>query len=584
MMGPLIGSARQAMMLSVVGGFVLLGAAATLLPDSTDLAAASRRAAAAFAGPVQHAPPPATPVRPPELLASLFEQGTPLRTWELQRLLAYSTKQADAKTLTAIVRQIEVHEPVPSARVTWDILASHRPAVAQDFLEQRADKASPANWPLRFELHRQTGDLAFARGLVRAAATTPGLVKPPELIASAYAVDFPEGIVIAAEHRAIPALDRPLSLDMARRAAAQKRFDLIARIDRSGTAAWRNDDPWLAMDLARRSGDFATALRYATMLPTGRDEARRSLIIASGDRQAIRTMLLDQARSNVGEGRAAIAQQLLDTGFRPDAIALLQADCANRAPADPVATRLLFLMGPRPDKTGLQWLHAKAVQSGDWQQVYIDRAKPAEALAFMSRQPGAATTKLLLQRLRMASAAHDRQTGLGLIAQLLDGRPLSAAEASAMSANAPARLDNRLALALSRARIAANIGLPQDRLDLAWDGWNRGRPDEAYQFLDPYLKAFPKDRAALRLMANVEKKRRGDGAARVWLERALDSAPSPSLDRAEILERLGRAKEAILIVEALRQTAPGDNHLKAVYGRLLIASGNPGRAQKVLQP
>lgn len=583
MMLSLFSTPTKALITSLAGGSALIAATAALMPSSGDLKAAIGRATWTSSKPATPAPAvAAVPGRTPAILAAMFAQGSSLSLPELKWLLASSTATADAATLGAIARKIDASEPVSTQQVTWDILAGKRPEVARAFLEQRPDRASPANWQLRFDLSRQTGNEAFARSMVQSAATGAGGPPPAQLIAAAYAVDLPEAIISAGEHGTVPRLDQALSLDLARRAMTKGRVDLIGRIDRVGTPAWRNQDPWLALTLARQAGDFASALRYAALLPSGRDEARKSLVLASGDRPAIRAMLLEQA--GTGGNRGPIVQELLQQGFRADAIRLLQDDSANRNPADPAAARLLYLMGPRPDPSGLQWLREMATRKPEWQAIYVEREKPAAALAFLRDLPGAGTTQGLLQQLRLANAAHDREAGMRLVARLLDGRSLSAADTALLAANAPPRLDNRWALALARARLGARAETSQDQLDLAWDAWNRGRPGDARGYLDAYLKAKPNDQSALRLMAEVENKQHGKDAARVWLSRALAVSPPASLDRAEILERLGRADEAIPIVERLRASSPGNKHLTAVYGRLLIAAGDPGRARKVLQP
>ncbi|MFA7585443.1 MAG: hypothetical protein WCY11_04485, partial [Novosphingobium sp.] len=484
-------------------------------------------------------------------------------------------------TLNAIASSLEVHEPAPTARITWDILAANRPDVARAFLEARPDRLAPENWQLRFELARRTGNPAAARRMVVDAAARPGTAPPRQLVAAAFAAGLPDAVLTAAEHRAIPPLDRSLSLDLARRAAATGRHDLIARIDRLGTPSWRGDDPWLALDLARRAGDFPTALHYASLLPSGRAEARRALVIASGDKPAIRAMLLQEAATG---NRGAIAQQLLDSGFRPDAIAVLQADCTSRRPTDPAAMRLLYLMGPRPDAPGLQWLRAQASRNAEWQDAYLEREKPSAALAYLKARGNDTTTAGLLQRLRLASAARDRSAGLALARQLLEGRALASAETAAVAAHAPPGLPSRLALALARSRVSAGSGSPQDHFDLAWDAWNHARTAEAQDLLATYLATRPADLPALRLMAQVESKRRGEAAAKVWLTRALAVVRPGTIESAELLERLGRRDEALDTVEKLRAGSPANAQLKTLHARLLIAAGDPGRARKILHP
>ncbi len=564
-----------------LGAFVAMST--VLMPNASDVAAALRRARPAVAPAAPFHAPAAAPARTLEVLATLFEQHQPLQPVELRQLLAWSAKAGNAATLGAIADELGQSEPVPTTQVTYDILAGGRPAVALAFLEGRPERDAPANWLLRLQLHRQTDDLPFAQAMVRRAAVVPGAALPSDFVQGAYAVGVPEALLTAAEHRVIPPLDKAQSLDLARQAQASGRYDLIARIDRSGTPDWRSDDPWLAMTMAQRAGNFAGALRYAALLPQGAAEARRSIIIASGDRPAIRSMLMEEGRSKPGN-LSSIAQQLLDTGFRDDAIGLLQEGCGRCAPDDALATRLLYLMGPRPATSGLGWLRAKADADARWLKVYVDRDTPAAALAYLQTRADGNATPMLLDRLRLAVAARDKVAAGQALNGLIDGRPLSAAQAGAVTAASPPWLDRKAALALARMRINAGAELANDSLDLAWDAWNRHDLGGARDNLARYLSRKPADPAALRLMADIERQRSGDKAARVWLEKALVATPKPTLERARLLEQLGRFDEALSLVRSLRQASPSDRRLEAMAGRLLIAMGDPGAARKELQP
>jgi len=243
--------------------------------------------------------------------------------------MAASSATASASTLSAIADALAKNgAAVATDRVSYDIMAAGRPDVALTFLESRPDRAAPALWRLRFDLHRKTGDMAGAADLLRSAVMTPGNAPPQDLVEAAYALATPELLITAAEHGAIPPLSQAQSLDLASWANTAQRYDLISRIDRAGTPGWRADNPWLAMTLAQRSGDTGSALRYAALLPSGRDAARESIVMASGNPQGIRQYLLAQASAR-GADRPAIAQRLLEKGFRPDAIALLRQQSAR---------------------------------------------------------------------------------------------------------------------------------------------------------------------------------------------------------------------------------------------------------------
>ena len=234
-------------------------------------------------------------------------------------------------------------------------------------------------------------------------ACASGTAPAKDLVEASYALGQPDLLILAAEHHAIASLDPAQSLDLASWANGAGRYDLIARIDRSGTPDWRDRNPWLAMTLAQRSGDIRSALRYAAMLPAGRDAARESIIMASGNRDAIRRWLLERA-TETGADRPAIAQRLLEKGFRSDAIALLRQQSASKGD-DASDARMLYLMGPRPAAPDLNWLKARATADPRWAQSYVERARPAEALAFLEGLGAADSSDILVQRIALANAA-----------------------------------------------------------------------------------------------------------------------------------------------------------------------------------
>ena len=559
----------------LIGGAVFLAATALLLPNSGQIADAIRRGTfiAPAASPL---PPDMTPAR----LMQHFAEGRKLQADQLRLLLLASAKTESAERLSAIADGLikEGGSP-PVEQVTYDVLASGRPDAALAFLDGRPEGTAPSLWPLRFDLHRKTGDHAGAAQLLQAAIMAPNLAPAKDIVNAIYALGQPEWLVVAAEHRAVPPLTRKQSLDLASWAHSKQRYDLIARIDRAGTPSWRDDNPWLAMTLAQREGNVAAALRYAALLPTGRESARESIIMGSGDRQAIRQYLLERAGKHRDDPVAA--ENLLRNGFRSDAIALLQQQ-SGKAPS---AQRMLYLMGPRPHAKDMAWLRAKAASDPHWLAAYLEREQPGKALVFVEALPSANETDMLLRRIGLANAARDRAGAERALGRLLDGRRLTASQlAVAASANLPASQSSRYALALSRARLAADAATAADRLDLAWEAWNQGDAKGAQGQLEFYLKERPQDRTALRLMAEVQRKLHGDKAARPWLERALAASSGPSRDRAELLSKLGRVSEAIATVETLRRDRSGDRQLDILLARLLVASGNPGKAQRILRP
>jgi predicted Zn-dependent protease len=221
-------------------------------------------------------------------------------------------------------------------------------------------------------------------------------------------------------------------------------------------------------------------------------------------------------------------------------------------------------------------------QQRGWLSSYVERDRPGDALAFVSRHPLAAQTDVMLMRLSLARAAHDDSEGRAALAALLDGRPLDPGQLAALSAAAPARIGPAQAAEIARRRIAAGVAGPRDQLDLAWTAWNAGDAKAAAKWLDGQLASTPTDLPTLRLMADVQSRIGGDRAARPWLERALAQTPDESRARAELLNTLGRRAEAVALVETLRADTPDDPALAALHARLLIARGQPGRARALL--
>jgi thioredoxin-like negative regulator of GroEL len=576
-----LGRDRLAVTSPLAAGCIALAAVLVLLPSDVEIAAATRRALS-------------TPELPAFIESLRFksvtrsadvekaarevgaEQPASVPTQHLARAMAAGDVDAIVKHASRLDRSV----PDLTAKISWDLLASGRAATARDVFERRPDRASRSLWRLRLELHRRSNDLQFARAMLVAAARHPGSADPMELVEAAYAINMPEVVLLAAEHGAIARLDRRLSLDLAQRAIRARRLDLLARIDRAGTPEWRLDDPWQAMRLAMAAVRTDEALRYAALLPSGQDVARRAVIMASGDPQAIRAMLLTEAAGGREQAEVA-AEQLKETGFRTDAIGVLRAACTAASPEDTPCKRVLYLMGPRPDSESLAWLRSRAHEAGDWLKIYLERERAPAALSYVEGLATANETDMLLQRLKLARSARDRTAADRAMQALLDGRTLTAEVLSAIAAFAPSRMDAPTIIALARARVAAGFAQPSDHLDLAWAAWNSNNDVQARKHLSAYLEAKPDDADALGLMAEIEAKRRGKQAAQVWLQKMLALTPASSITRVEVLERMGRTGAALDLVEKLRAGEPSNKRLAALHARLLVASGDPGRARKV---
>ncbi|KQR82309.1 hypothetical protein ASG07_11710 [Sphingomonas sp. Leaf343] len=505
-----------------------------------------------------------------------------LSTDALQRLMRLSLADADAPTLEALLARLAARTSPPTrAAVIDDLAAKGRPAVALALAAGAAPGADAvALWPRRFALLRQTGDVAGARALLAAAVTKPAGVAPGELVRAAYALDWPEGVILAAEHHAIPRPDTALARDLAAR--VKTRPDLVARLDTVAGADWRRVDPWLAFHVAQASGDRGAALRAAAALPgPAADQAREQLL--AGDPAALRALLIERAGRRP-ESAATVAERLLTLGFRDDAIATLRI-AAKDAPIDAGTTRrLLYLMGPRPDAGSLAWIRRRA-DGGDaamrlrWLAAYADRDRPVAALRTLEAHPLGDRTEMLLARIALAATTRDAAAANRAARVLLDGRTLTADQWRAAGAAWPAKGDPAIRLAFARKRLAIGGAGAGDRMDVAWTAWNGGDVATARAAVTAHLSVTPDDAAALMLMAAIEAKTGGETRALPWVRRAYAAGEGDTRERAAMLRRTGRSGEALAMIRRLRARDRGDRTLIAEEANLLIASGRPAAAQ-----
>lgn len=550
----------------LIGGAALVALSVLLIPRSVEVNEALDHRAQVPPVAVTSALPASAPAPAPPELGAMIAEASP---------------QAIAQAVDRLKAQ-GVH--VPTGQVVHDLAQAGRTQAALDFLESSADAGSPALWRIRHDLTRGLGRTAQADALIAAAAQRGSAVPPRDLIEAAYAANRPDMLVGAAEQGVIPAPDAKLALDLARRFEKAGQVAMIARLDAVSKAPWRQADPWLAMRLAQQAGDRDAALRYAMLLPVGqREAAREAMVRAQGDKGALRALLMERA-GRPGADHGAIAEQLLAAGLREDAMAVLERGAAKMPPRHKLSQRLLYLMGPRPAARETAWLAARAMAQREWIDPYVQRVPPREALALLARHPQASRPDMQMMRLSLARSAGEDDSARALFRALLDQPNLTGEQLRALSAAAPDRLDPALARRLTDRRMQAGIGSGQDAMALAWTAWNAGDAATAGALVGGYLRRNPDDAAALRLMAYVARKEKGEGAARPWRERALASTPPGTREQAELLESLGRLPEALAVVDRLIDTRPADRTLTTYKARLLLANGQPGRARKMLNP
>jgi hypothetical protein len=519
-----------------------------------------------------------------------FNAHQRLSTVGLQHLLQLSLATGDAHALSSLHADLAARGAPPSLQtIVADLLAMGRPVVAAQMAAQASPDERRSLWPLQILALQKAHAIDQAQTLLAKAAVQPGTASAADIVRAAYDLDRPLLLVVAAEKGTIDPLTNTMALDLVRHAAQKKRFDLIPRIERLSSFDWRRSDPWLAIRVAEATHDIPGALRFAGLLPPGVVvEAREAIASRSGDKALLRSLLLAHAAADPA-ARRAIAERLLAVGARDDAIALLEADAStNGGPHGEALDRLLYLWGPRPPQPALDWLRSRigdATSETDqlaWLTLYVHRDRPTRALRMLEASPLGDRTDMLIERLALAGHLSDAAAANRALLRLLDGRELSPASLAQIAARIPQSTSRNLRLALTKRRVEAGVAAANDRMDLAWDARERGDFPAASAFAQQQLGANPRDVDALRLLADIS-----HGAEeKAWTRRALAAlpdAPASLRSRAELLARLGRTTDALVVVGQARRMKPDDRGLVALQARLLIQAGEPGRAQALFE-
>ena len=506
---------QVAIAVPIVVGLGALAGVLLLLPGRREVESVSHRAAPVLA-------PRSSLSSPMPAVARVPAVTTPS--------LADAIRHADAATLAAVTDQ---HPGATTLQVARDLVAYGRKADALSYLARRDDGVAPDTWRLRLDLLNGLGRKAEAEALLAAAVRTRGTAAAADIVWAAYAIDRHDLLVAGMTGGAVPPPDRSLALDLVRRAEAAGRLDLVAAVDRVGSSDWRSADPWLALRIARRQGDARAELAALERLPAAeRDGAREAMLTRTGDRDGLRRLLLAHGDAPVS------AERLLAAGFRGDAVAML-GRLSAALPADaPVARRLLYLLGPRPEAGDRAWLRARAFRldrpdPAGWLRAYAERDAAAAALVAVTRHPLGGQEDALLLRLKLARDASDGAAGNLALAALLDNGALAPAALQRAGALLPKDVDPRLATTLARRRIDAGVGGRRDRLDIGWAALNRGDPAAARSAADAQLAATPDDDAALRLMARDDLDSEGEPRRTSRARRKPGLQPLDPLDEGE---------------------------------------------------
>lgn len=354
-------------------------------------------------------------------------------------------------------------------------------------------------------------------------------------------------------------------------------------------AAKANALPELAALLQRQAA--------AAPLAEAEDSLYRDTLAKLGRKADLRRYLLARAGDErlPVERRREPAFALLALGDKAGATQALQRLAAGQGPQSDDFRQLAYLWGPRPPAAALDWLEAraKAATGPAEQAAWYDRlaelgggARVAAGLATSSGPPSQPALKAPYIE-ALASAGKGKELAVAVRAALREetapdrlrryarlaeqtGQRTAAAEAwTALLAQKPEDADALRQLGM----LAYDENRLADAERLLRRFTARGPDDyEAHYFLGEALTALKRPAAAVpfyRTALAQLRARGGRGDAAVQTE-------------ANLLNRLGKVDDAVILFEALRKRRPGDRQLKADYASMLIENGRLPEARRVL--
>ena len=293
--------------------------------------------------------------------------------------------------------------------------------------------------------------------------------------------------------------------------------------------------------------------------------------------------------------RRALAERLLAGGDKQAASGIYRELAANAAlGSDEVAT-LLWLWGPRPDDSALDWLEARArAASGrlraGWSELLAARGRAQRAATLLAPgpEPVAADPVVVERHVHALLAAGDKAAAGAQLEALIAGDPGPAmmrwaartAEAHALDTVARRAWEALVALRPHDTTALRALGLA------AFDAGHRG---QAERHLKTYLARIDDDVEAHFFYAEILSERGFGNRAAPHYQRVLalvDDMPMPAFRlravRAQAHYRLGHESAARAEFEALLAERPGAGHLRADYVTMLLENRRLGRAREVI--
>ncbi|HYR84027.1 MAG TPA: tetratricopeptide repeat protein [Terriglobia bacterium] len=289
--------------------------------------------------------------------------------------------------------------------------------------------------------------------------------------------------------------------------------------------------------------------------------------------------------------RTSIANRLLDLGDKRSAENLLLQLAAGAGPGSREVSQLLYLWGPRPAAPALEWLEARgrsasAGQRAAWMQHLINAGAAKRAAGLATRET-VADKSVLDAYISALVALNDRGALSSVIRQAVENE------------SEPARLRRLGRVGLETQQMEPARNAFQKLLSLRTDDrealkrlasmalWE-GDFSRARQFLSRLVKLGDLDYETHFYLGEALSHDH-DRGARAHYERALDllegsqeQTGDARVLRAQLLQRMGRSREALAAFENVLKAGPGDTNVRSEYAAVLVQAGRYEDAKRII--
>lgn len=328
------------------------------------------------------------------------------------------------------------------------------------------------------------------------------------------------------------------------------------------------------------------------------------VIAAWHDKQPVRSEVLAIVRRHLGvPGREGDVERYrlygmlaIEVGEKGLGVKSLRDAAAQASPDSPEMKQLLYVLGPRPEKTDLDWLLGRARGSGDrelpaWVELLtgIGQANQALSIAEPKRSPPGQNPSLADALVRAYRLTKNIEKMVEIVNEEWS------ATSSIPRLHALASLAEESDLSKVTEKIYQKV-LKGDANDekalkrLGYMAFYAGEWERAVGHLERYVSRYDDNYEPYFFLAEVYRSLGMLEKAKPYYLKALakiDKMDQPQLSirvaRTRMTGRVGRWAEALKGYAGLLREQPGDVRLKADYVELLLARGMTQEADQVLR-